>query len=530
MDTYNASERARGAARVELKQLKLRAGKQVLLDGATARLAPGKLSLVIGPSGAGKTLLLRTIAGLVSQDPSQGVWYEGQLTCHTPSGEPLRVGVVFQHFAIFDEWSPRENVEFALDHRPGCSTDLRAEEALKWLQRLGVPHDRAAAQLSGGQRQRLAIARALAFGPQLMLYDEPTSGQDPITAQRTVQLIRQVHEEHGATTVVVTHDYQTLVPIADAVWLFNPAKRQLEPIPPDRWAQLPQLLENLERESAASGEEESATGSSGWAERIGTFLERTGQVALWALGTLGAWVPRWRSLRWGLKYLTYYLWMVAGLTAWGYLALAGLILGFISTYFTFRFLPYAQYTEPLLMENLLQGIGFLLFRVVAPVLGTILIAARCGAAVTADVGSKSYAAQLDAMRTFGVPPQRYLLTGTLWAFLLGTPLLVGLMYWVAQKTSMAVFSAIRPEWGPYFWQLYFHRWLVVPGAWGYRGWPWWLAKILTCAAGTAAIAYHHGATPKFSSQHISQAITTAILWSTLWVLVVHMSFAFFEFD
>jgi len=241
-------------------------------------------------------------------------------------------------------------------------------------------------------------------------------------------------------------------------------------------------------------------------------------------------LPRWSSIRWGLRYLRYYLALVAGPTALLYLAVAGLILGFVATYFTFRFLPYAQYTEPLLMENLVQAIGFLLYRVLAPALATLLIAARCGAAVAADISGKSYAQQLDAMRCLGASPQRYLHTTVLWAFLIGSPLLVALLFWVAKQTSMVVFAAIRPQWGAFFWQQHFHLWLQEPGRWWYRGTPWWLAKVLACAAGTGTIAYHLSAQVKLSSRDISRAITATILWSTLWVLLVHMLFAFWEFE
>ncbi len=206
-------------------------------------------------------------------------------------------------------------------------------------------------------------------------------------------------------------------------------------------------------------------------------------------------VPRWSSVPWGLRTLLHYLRLVAGPSAWLYVAIAGAIAGFVSTYFTFRFLPYREYTEPLLIENLLQSLGFLLFRVLVPVLATVLIAARCGAAVASDVGGKVYGQQLDALRSFGAEPKRYLLTGILYAFLLGTPLLVGISFLAARLTSLAVFTATHPELGPFFWESHFHRELLVPGQLFYAGAGWLLAKVLCCAAGMAWIAYDRGSRP-----------------------------------
>ena len=159
-----------------------------------------------------------------------------------------------------------------------------------------------------------------------------------------------------------------------------------------------------------------------------------------------------------------------------------------------------------------------------------MIAARCGAAVASDVGGKRYGRQMDALRTLGAPPRRYLLTGILYAFLLGTPVLLAIGYMASALTSLVVFTATHPARGPWFWQLYFHYELVVPGHLLYRGTYWLLAKTTACAVGIASIAYARGASPKDSSRAVSQGVTSTILWATLYVLLVHFVFAFFEFE
>ena len=162
-------------------------------------------------------------------------------------------------------------------------------------------------------------------------------------------------------------------------------------------------------------------------------------------------------LRWGGRFFAHYLRLVGGVSAWIYLILAGLIIGFTATYFTFKFLPFRLYTQPLLIDELLASIGFALYRFLVPVLATILIAARCGAAVAADVGVKQYGGQVDALRTLGVKPKAYLLVPIVLAFIVATPMLEWLAYSSARLISLATFHATHPAIGPYFWEQHFYR-------------------------------------------------------------------------
>jgi hypothetical protein len=158
-----------------------------------------------------------------------------------------------------------------------------------------------------------------------------------------------------------------------------------------------------------------------------------------------------------------------------------------------------------------------------------VVAARCGAAVSADVGVKQYGGQVDALRTLGVAPRAYLLLPITVAFLVGTPLLEWLSFSAARWISMVTFSWSYPEIGPYFWQQHFERRLVDPSSWLNRGWDWVLLKNLICGLGTAAISYHQGLAPKRSASDVSRSITSTVLWTTLFVLVVHFIVALFEF-
>ena len=237
-------------------------------------------------------------------------------------------------------------------------------------------------------------------------------------------------------------------------------------------------------------------------------------------------VPR---VRWAGRFTLHYLRLVAGPSAWVYLVIAGLIVGFTSTYFTFRFLPFRLYTQPLLIDELLSSIGFALYRVLVPILATILVAARCGAAVSADVGVKQYGGQVDAMRTLGVAPRAYLLLPIVIAFVIGTPVLETLAFYSAKFISMVAFSASYPNVGPYFWEQHFGRNLTGESPWLNLGWKWVLLKNVICGLGTATIAYYQGLAPKRSAGDVSRSITSTVLWTTLFVLTVHFAVALLEF-
>ncbi len=522
-------------ADVQLQNVSLAVGTRSLLKSANAHFAPGTVSLIVGPSGAGKSVLLRVVAGLITEQDTAfeltGLVQVGSRRAATRRRARPTVGVVFQHFALFDELSPIQNIRFGRAHRIRRSTDDRSTgfQAARLLEELQLPQQVRTSHLSGGQQQRLALARTLAYDPDVILYDEPTAGLDVATARRVARLIRETHDRFLTTSIIVTHDYDVLPAIADRVYLLDPTTQTLRQIPREDWPQLPDMLEAATRQPAPHSSPKSRGGRSLAKRRITSFLEGTGQLLEHLAITPLRLIPWWKSMPWGLRYFLHYLRLVAGPTAWIYIAIAGLIIGFVATFFTFRHLPFRQITEPLIVEELLQALGFALYRILVPILVTILMAARCGAAVASDVGGKVYGQQYDALRTFGVRPDSYLLTGVLYAFLLGAPLLNLLGFAVARLTSLVVFTGMRPGMGVFFWETHFGRELSQPGRSLYLGTSWLLAKILVCAFGTAWICYEMALRPKKSATDVSHGITASILWSTLFVLFVHFAFAFVEF-
>ena len=517
---------------IRLTNFNLSAGGKPLLQNASAVFPAGKLSLVLGCSGVGKSLLMRILAGLIDEQHA-AIHYKGTIqftrdgtanSNRDHSSEP--VAVVFQSFALFDELSPAENIQIAIDHSSRkASTDRQGAGEL--LNSLGVPGDRPTSVLSGGQQQRLAIARAVGMNTDVVLYDEPTSGLDTNTAAAVAELIRDTQKQFQRTSIIVTHDYAALKGIADHVVLLSHHEQTLQEVAPEDWTRLSELLgQPPQADGIDSGQlsiPQRVVQSAGKAmSASGEFLEGLLLLPL-------ALLPIWKSFRWGLRLTWHYFRLISGWSACIYIAISGMIIGFVAQDFIFRYLPFRQYTEPLLIENLLHATGFSLYRFLVPILSTILIAARSGAAVAADVGSKQYGNQLDAMKTIGMDPWRSVRTPILYAFLIGTPLLTFLSYAVASLTSSFAFLSTHATEGIAFWDAHFHRELRLPDGYLYKGTGWLMGKLLMCAVGTAIISWKCGSAPKQSAPDISRGVTRTILWSTLFTLLVHFVFSFFEF-
>jgi len=191
-------------------------GDFAALESVSLEIPEGSLTALLGPSGSGKSTLLRIIAGLEAPDDGT-VMIEGRDVSHV---RPQRrgIGFVFQHYAAFVHMSVRDNVAFGLKIRkqPKDEVRTRVDELLE-LVGLTKWADQRPSQLSGGQRQRMALARALAVAPRVLLLDEPFGALDAIVRAELRAWLRRLHDEQGTTTVLVTHDQEEAMEIADRI-------------------------------------------------------------------------------------------------------------------------------------------------------------------------------------------------------------------------------------------------------------------------------------------------------------------------
>ncbi len=200
-----------------------RFGDFVALDNVSVDIPSGSLTALLGPSGGGKSTLLRIIAGL--EDPDSGtVEIAGQDSTRLPP-QHRNVGFVFQHYAAFKHLSVFRNVAFGLEIRKRPKADIKAKvDELLRLVHLEQFADRLPNQLSGGQRQRMALARALAVEPEVMLLDEPFGALDAKVRKELRDWLRRLHDEVHVTTVFVTHDQEEAMEVADEIVVINDGK------------------------------------------------------------------------------------------------------------------------------------------------------------------------------------------------------------------------------------------------------------------------------------------------------------------
>lgn len=527
---------------LRVRDLHVQIGVRTLLENTTFEVEKGKLTILLGVSGGGKSTLLRILAGLEDDPATNRIQWRGELQW-SPRDTFEHRGMVFQQPALLDEWSSRENLQIALDHSGHGETRSSLKQASEqsgaiiksaedWLSHLRVPSQVRISRLSGGQRQRLNLAQALASRPQVLFYDEPTTGLDRTTAEQVATLLRETQNEWNVTSIVVTHDYLSFLPVADRILVLDPHSKQVIDCSAETAEQLHQRLAHHLRPAettAAPIKGDKTTWMTTGMQRGREGLEWIGKgLEDFGWGVIGL-LPTWPRPYWGWRFLIHYGRLVFGMTAIVYLATAGAILGFVATYFTLRYMPYKVYSEPLLLEELLGVIGFALYRVLVPVLTTLLMAARCAAAVSADVGNKRYGGQIESLRMLRVAPERYLWPAIFWAFVLGGCLLNQIAYFAASCSSLIVHVISQPQLGPTYWQLYFHQRLSEVGSMSFQGLGWVTLKLLLCNAGIAGITYRLALRPKLAGSDVSRTITLTILWGTLWVLLVHMVIAFYEF-
>ena len=216
---------------VEVDDLLVGFGRQQVLRDINLKIPAGQTVAILGESGCGKTVLMKTIVGLVQ--PTRGtVKFDdqdvNQLSEQQLSRLRLRFGFVFQNAALFDSMTIGQNVAFPLRQHGRFSDSQIREMVLSRLSEVGLPDSvvfKKPAELSGGMRKRVGLARALIMNPELIVYDEPTTGLDPIMSDVINELIIRTRNRNPVTSIVVTHDMTTARKVADRIVMLMPLNR-----------------------------------------------------------------------------------------------------------------------------------------------------------------------------------------------------------------------------------------------------------------------------------------------------------------
>lgn len=223
---------AAAPSKIEIRRLTMAYGDFVVMRDIDVRIRAGEVFVIMGGSGCGKSTLLKHLIGLKAP-AAGGVYYDGQSYWDAEEGERLalrrRLGVMFQQGALWSSLTLAENVALPLEAFSGLGpTDIRELARVK-LALVGLKgfEDYLPAEISGGMRKRAALARALALDPEILLFDEPSAGLDPVSARRLDDLLLELRDSLGATLVVVSHELASIFAIADHAIFLDPETRRV---------------------------------------------------------------------------------------------------------------------------------------------------------------------------------------------------------------------------------------------------------------------------------------------------------------
>jgi phospholipid/cholesterol/gamma-HCH transport system ATP-binding protein len=214
---------------LELKDVSLELGGRLLFDQVSLQVPVGGVTALMGPSGVGKTTLLRLFSGQISPTAGQVFVFGQNVNKLSRSGlNQLRqsIGYLFQQGALFSDLNVFENVAFGLREHTDLSEDMIRDQVLMRLQAVGLrgARDLTVSELSGGMARRVAIARSISMDPAMVFYDEPFAGQDPINTGILLRLIKTLNKSLGITSVIVSHEINHVIAIADMVHVLSSGK------------------------------------------------------------------------------------------------------------------------------------------------------------------------------------------------------------------------------------------------------------------------------------------------------------------
>jgi ABC transport permease subunit len=432
---------------IKIRGLRFFRGERAIFDGVDIDIPRGKVTAIMGPSGTGKTTLLKLIGGQLR--PQAGTIHVDGQNVHELGTDDLyklrmRMGMLFQSGALLTDISVFDNVAYPLREHTKLPGSMIRKLVLLKLEAVGLrgARDLMPSELSGGMARRVALARAMALDPMMVMYDEPFTGQDPISMGVLVKLIRALNDASRLTSIIVSHDVQETAEIADLIYLISNGKvigsgESRSMLDSDSgWVKqfmhghadgpVPSIFRRLNWKRIFSEHEPDETCLHGGAfvldqlaqlGRIGLgMLERLGRahlLMLRILSGLSALLPRPRLLLQQLHsvgVLTVLIIAVSGI-------FVGMVLGLQGHYILSRF-GAEQTLGVMVAASLVRELG--------PVVTALLFAGRAGSALTAEIGLMKATEQLSGLEMMAVDPIKRILTPRFLAGFISMPLLAAL--------------------------------------------------------------------------------------------------------
>ncbi len=366
----------------------------------------------------------------------------------------------------------------------------------------GIPPDGAVSAASGGQKQLVAIAARSLSDPPILLFDEPNSGLDAGKVVRLTGMLEVIKREARRPLLITAHHVGHLLAIADRVVFLDQAAKCLVPLEKDA-----AVIDARLRASGLDYEPTATAAAAG--RRI---------------------VGRRSRTYWQWRFFRQYMWSLCfSPEALLYMALGGLLIGFVTTWFALRHFPLSSYLTPLFHQELLASIGFVQFRILIPLMTAVLLASRSGAIIAADLGHRVFSSQIDAMRNLRIPPHLYLGANIVAASLVASIVSVAFMLAISSFVSLATWTHIFPSESASFWKDNFFRAIFRFNNAMPVGLGWVLGKTALCALAIGAVSIMLGLTRKSSVLDLNRAIALAVVATVALVLTIHTAIAFLEF-
>jgi len=502
--------------------LAVTAGGRRLIGPSSFTLTEGQRVLLVGPSGSGKSLFTDLLLGFAGPQ-TPGLEVKGRIALdgkallgRGPEARDGKVGAVFQlqRSGLFDDLTIEQNLRFGsrdAKERRRVAASLHLEDL-----------DRPVTVCSGGEGVRVALARTLLRGGGVLMYDEPTTGLDPVNA---AQVVEAIQASHSRLTIVVTHDYATFEGVADVILFLDPVQRRIRVLEPTA-ASFRLLHDALVQGGAAriTGVPRVPLLPRRLAHAWRRLAMGTTEVLLDALALLTTPSALLRlahpldgpRMRQALKRD-----LAPGVLV--FIGLSAMLVAVTGTYFLFERLPKRAWTEPLVQDDLVTGLGLIYMRVGIPLMVSVLLAAKLGAAAAAHFGHMSFTRQIDVLDLFRVPRRRHLLLPAAAGQWISAWVCMVVAAAMAYGASLCVFLLAHPGYSVRYFQGAFIKELdgdVVL---------WILAKTAVSAVGVAAVAFRVGTQPKRTPEEVVRGLHRTLLRALLLVMAVHALFAFLEF-